>query len=558
MTTQHTGEQTPLLTVQDLRLHYATPRGPVEALRGTDVHILPGESVALVGESGSGKSTLAHALIGLLPDSAQVAGGTIHYRDTEITHWQDHQMRHLRGSKIGLIPQDPTVSLNPVHTIGQQLVEAIRANRKISKAAAQTTALELLDQAGLDRPAARFRQYPHQLSGGMRQRVLISLAIAGEPELLIADEPTSALDATVQKHILDHLQHLAQTRGIALLLVTHDLAVAAERTDRMVVMHHGRIVETGDTDTLLADPKDDYTRRLLAAAPIFQHDRQAPEPLPEQTPVILEATQLRKVFRLHGGRRTTAQRIAAVDGVSFQLRQGETLGLVGESGSGKSTTARLVLGLEKPTSGSVTFAGTDITGLKPKAWRALRRRIQLIYQNPYASLDPRFTIEQLVTEPLDAFSIGTRTERRAKAAELLSRVALPEHFLARKPAELSGGQRQRVAIARALTLSPDVVVCDEPVSALDVSVQAQVLQLLGELQQDHGLTYLFITHDLAVVRQLAHRVAVMQTGRIVELGDTRDVFENPQHDYTKQLLNAISGAGLVNTQHHPEPLEVHP
>jgi peptide/nickel transport system ATP-binding protein len=560
MMTTHTTDvvQTPLVTVRDLRLHYTTARGPVEALRGTDLEVWPGESVALVGESGSGKSTLSHALIGLLPESAQRAAGTIHYRDTDITHWQDHQLRHLRGSKIGLIPQDPTVSLNPVHTIGQQLVEAIRASQKMSKSAARTTALELLDQAGLDRPAARFRQYPHQLSGGMRQRVLISLAIAGEPELLIADEPTSALDATVQKRILDHLQHLTQTRGIALLLVTHDLAVAAERTDRMVVMHHGRIVEAGDTDTLLADPKDDYTRRLLASAPVFQSDRPTSEPLPEQTPVLLEVTQLRKEFRLHGGRGAKAQRIAAVDGVSFQLRQGETLGLVGESGSGKSTTARLVLGLEKPSSGTVTFAGTDITGLKPKAWRALRRRIQLIYQNPYASLDPRFTIEDLVTEPLDAFSIGTRAERRRKAQELLARVALPEHFLQRKPAELSGGQRQRVAIARALTLSPDIVVCDEPVSALDVSVQAQVLQLLGELQRDHGLTYLFITHDLAVVRQLAHRVAVMQTGRIVELGDTRQVFENPQHDYTKQLLSAISGAGLSNTHLTPKPVEVHP
>lgn len=548
MTTSNAPTPKPLVTVTDLHSEYTTARGAVEALRGTDLQILPGESVALVGESGSGKSSLAHALIGLLPDNAQLTDGTIHYRDDEITHWQDHQMRTLRGSHIGLVPQDPTVSLNPVHTIGKQLVEAIRANKKLPKASARIEALGLLEQAGLDQPAVRFQQYPHQLSGGMRQRVLIAIAIAGEPELLIADEPTSALDATVQKLILDHLQHLTETRGIAMLLVTHDLAVAAERADRMVVMHHGRIVETGATDSLLADPKDAYTQRLLAAAPAFHDSWQVPEPLPAETPVLLHVNQLRKEFRLPGSRGSHKQRFAAVDGVSFQLAKGETLALVGESGSGKSTTARLVLGLEKPTSGTVHFEGSDITEVGHKAWRALRRRAQLIYQDPYASLDPRFSIEQLVTEPLDAFGLGTRVQRRSTAAELLERVALSQEFLHRKPAELSGGQRQRVAIARALTLSPDLVVCDEPVSALDVSVQAQVLELLGELQRDNGLTYLFITHDLAVVRQLAHRVAVMQTGKIVEQGPTRQIFAHPKHTYTKQLLGAIAGAGPIDAE----------
>jgi peptide/nickel transport system ATP-binding protein len=504
--------------------------------------------VALVGESGSGKSTLAHALIGLLPNNAEVTGGTMHYRTEDITNWRDHQMRSLRGSHIGLIPQDPTVSLNPVHTIGKQLVEAIRATRKIPKASARAEAIELLEQAGLDRPALRYQQYPHQLSGGMRQRVLIAIAIAGEPELLIADEPTSALDATVQKRILDHLQNLTETRGIAMLLVTHDLAVAAERADRMVVMHQGRIVESGFTQDLLANPKDAYTQRLLAAAPAFRTSWAPPEPLPRETPVLVEVEQVRKEFRLPWARGSRSQPFVAVDGINFQLLKGETLALVGESGSGKSTTARLVLGLEKPTSGRIQFEGRDITGLRHNAWRQLRRRAQLIYQNPYASLDPRFSIEQLVTEPLDAFGLGTRAQRRDTAAKLLERVALSREFLQRKPAELSGGQRQRVAIARALTLSPDLVVCDEPVSALDVSVQAQVLELLAELQQEHGLTYLFITHDLAVVRQLAHRVAVMQTGRIIEQGPTRQIFTDPHHDYTKQLLGAISGADLTDTE----------
>lgn len=542
-----TSSAVPLISVAGLHSQYHTTRGAVVALRGTDLVISPGESVALVGESGSGKSTLAHALIGLLPDNADITSGSIQFHDTDITHFDDKKMRALRGSKIGLIPQDPTVSLNPVYTIGHQLVEVIRTHTKLPKASAKAQALELLDQAGIDRPATRFQQYPHQLSGGMRQRVLIAIAIAAEPELLIADEPTSALDATVQKRILDHLQHLITSRGIAMLLVTHDLAVAAERADRMVVMHHGQIVESGTTEAILDDPKDAYTQRLLAAAPVFNHAWQPPEPLPETTQVLLQATGLHKDFVLPGGRGTKKQRVAAVDGVSFELLAGETLALVGESGSGKSTTARLVLGLEKPDAGTITFNGTDMTNVKHKDWRQLRRKAQMIYQNPYASLDPRFSIEELVTEPLDAFSIGTRAERRATAARLLERVALPTDFLQRKPAELSGGQRQRIAIARALTLSPDLVVCDEPVSALDVSVQAQVLELLAELQNESGLTYLFITHDLAVVRQLAHRVAVMQHGKFVETGTTRQIFDQPEHNYTRQLLGAISGAALVET-----------
>lgn len=537
----------PLVSIRELHAEYRTGRGAVTALRGTTLHIMPGESVALVGESGSGKSTLAHALIGLLPENAHLTAGTVRFQDTDITGWTDNQYRGLRGSKIGLVPQDPAVSLNPVRTIGHQVVEAIRAHRKLPRAAVRVEALELLTQAGLDRPGVRFQQYPHQLSGGMRQRVLIAIAIAGEPDLLIADEPTSALDATVQKRILDHLEHLATSRGIAILLVTHDLAVAAERTERMIVMHKGRIVESGSTANILADPADSYTKRLLTAAPGLHDSARAPAPLDAATPVLVRVIDLSREFTVPGGRGARKQRIQAVDGVSFDLARGETLALVGESGSGKSTTAKLVLGLDRPTSGAVEFDGTDITELKREAWRQLRRRAQLVYQNPYASLDPRFSIEELVTEPLDAFSLGTRAERREQAAALLERVALPAEYLQRKPAELSGGQRQRVAIARALTLSPDLVVCDEPVSALDVSVQAQVLELLGELQQDHGLTYLFITHDLAVVRHLAHRVAVMQAGKIVEIGATRQIFDHPHHPYTQQLLAAISGAGLQET-----------
>ncbi|GAA1825067.1 ABC transporter ATP-binding protein [Nesterenkonia flava] len=530
-----------LLEVRGLCSEYLTAVGAVPALRSADLHIGPGEKVALVGESGSGKSTLSHALIGLLPENARLTGGTIRYGGEDITRWSDHQFRSLRGARIGLIPQDPTVSLNPVRTIGHQVMEAIRAHRRISKAAARQQAQQLLDQAGIDRPAVRLRQYPHQLSGGMRQRVLIAIAIAGDPDLLIADEPTSALDATVQRRILDHLDDLAAARGTAVLLVTHDLGVAADRADRILVMSRGQIVESGTAAEVLTSPQDAYTRRLVANAPGLTEPAWAPAPLPEEPEVLLRAEGLCRSFTLPARRGEPRQSIRAVDGVSFSLARGETLALVGESGSGKSTTAKLALGLEKPDAGTLLFDGQDITALRHGDWRQLRRRAQLIYQNPYASLDPRFSIEQIITEPLDAFAVGTRAQRRETAAHLLDRVALPSHALGRKPVELSGGQRQRVAIARALALSPDLVVCDEPVSALDVSVQAQVLELMAELQQDQGLTYLFITHDLAVVRHLAHRVAVMRAGRIVEEGPTAALFEHPQHSYTQELLGAISG-----------------
>lgn len=540
--TDHDLDSTPLLQVENLASEYLTTRGTVQALRGAGLEIGHGETVALVGESGSGKSTLSHALIGLLPENARITGGKILFGDTDVADWSDRQFRTLRGNRIGLIPQDPTVSLNPVRTIGHQVIEAIRAHRKMPKASAQAEAAELLDRAGIDRPQTRLQQYPHQLSGGMRQRVLIAIAIAGRPDLLIADEPTSALDATVQKKILDHLQELTAELGTSVLLVTHDLGVAADRADRIVVMNGGQIVESGTSEDVLTNPTDAYTRRLVAAAPGLSEPSRAPAPLPADTEVLLSAKDLRREFTLPARRGEPKQTIHAVDGISFDLLRGETLALVGESGSGKSTTAKLVLGLEKPDAGSITFGGEDVTSLRGEAWRQLRRRAQLIYQNPYASLDPRFSIEQIITEPLDAFRVGSKEQRRKTAAKLLDQVALPEGTLQRRPAELSGGQRQRVAIARALTLSPDLVVCDEPVSALDVSVQAQVLDLLADLQAEQGLTYLFITHDLAVVRHLAHRVAVMRSGQIIETGPTQEIFESAEHPYTRELLESISGS----------------
>jgi peptide/nickel transport system ATP-binding protein len=526
----------PLLQVQDLRVSYAARAGVVPAVRGVSLTVAPGEVVAVVGESGSGKSTLAHAVAGLLPGTGRVDGGRITLGEQELTGLSERALRGVRGRRIGLVPQDPGVALNPVQRVGAQVGEALRVHGLADRRSAPARAVELLAEAGLPDAAARARQYPHELSGGMRQRVLIAIALAARPQLLIADEPTSALDATVQRRILDHLEGLVRASGTAVLLITHDLGVAADRADRLVVMRGGRAVEQGPVREVLAAPRDPYTRQLLDSAPgLVVSERPARRVEAGDSPLV-EVRDLVKEFPL--GR---SRRIRAVDGVSFTIARGETLALVGESGSGKSTTARLVLRLADPTSGTVAFDGADITRARGRAWRELRRRAQLVYQNPYASLDPRFDIAEVITEPLRAFRVGDARSRRARAAELVDRVALPASVLDRRPAELSGGQRQRVAIARALALSPDLVVCDEPVSALDVSVQAQVLDLLAQLQADAGLAYLFISHDLAVVRRIAHRTGVLRDGRLVELGPTERLFAAPEHEYTRELLAAIAG-----------------
>ncbi|MBW0105636.1 ABC transporter ATP-binding protein [Pseudonocardia sp. KRD291] len=590
---------TPLLQVEGLEVTYRATGGQIHALRGVDLEVAPGEVVAVVGESGSGKSTLAQAVVGLLPANGAVSAGSIRLArgrgaaggggagggagdgggaaavdaGDELTALSEKQLRAVRGARIGLIPQDPTVSLNPVQKIGTQVAEALRVHGLADRRGSRIRAVELLERAGLPEPQVRAGQYPHELSGGMRQRVLIAIAIAADPVLLIADEPTSALDATVARRILDHLDALRAETGSALLLITHDLAVAADRADRIVVMSGsrsvdaplgadarsadaplgadarsadaplgGRIVEQGPVQEILHRARDPYTRALIGAAPGLSATAAVPPPPPREPDAapIAEVRNLVKEFRLPrvNGRRAT---LRAVDDISFTVGRGETLALVGESGSGKSTTARLLLRLADPTSGEVLFDGDDITRARGDTWRRLRRRAQLIYQNPYASLDPRFTVEEVITEPLRAFGVGSDAEQRQRAAELTERVALSSSVLPRRPVELSGGQRQRVAVARALALSPDLVVCDEPVSALDVSVQAQVLELLGELQAGSGLSYLFISHDLAVVRRIAHRVGVMRDGRLLELRPTEELFDDPREDYTRELLAAIAG-----------------
>ena len=538
----------PLLRITDLEVSYhGTP-----VLHGVDLTVAEGERVALVGESGSGKSTTAAAVIDLLPSGGTVTRGRIEYRGEAITSADAKRLRRLRGRQVGLVPQDPMSNLNPATRVGKQIAETLVAHGLASGREALKRAVELMGEAGIPDAERRSRQYPHEFSGGMRQRVLIAIALAGERDLLIADEPTSALDVTVQRRILDHLETLRSQRGTSMLLVTHDLGLAADRADRVVVMSQGRVVEEGPAHELLRNPQHEYTRRLVAAAPSISSARRTGADLPvsvtegqesqqdKGSEPILVAEHLTKEFSIRGRR----ENLTAVDDVSFAVRPGSTTAIVGESGSGKTTVARMVLGLESPTAGTVRVAGEPVAEAKGAQRRAIRRAMQPVFQDPYASLNPMFTVEHIVDEPLRVFRVGDRKSRRARVAELLDHVALPRDTAQRHPNELSGGQRQRVAIARALALDPRLVVCDEAVSALDVLVQDQILTLLGDLQRDLGLSYLFITHDLAVVRLVAHDVLVMQHGRVVEGGTVDDVFGRPESDYTQELLAAIPGAGV--------------
>ncbi|MFI2228848.1 dipeptide ABC transporter ATP-binding protein [Nocardia testacea] len=525
----------PLLQVEDLVVEYRTAAASTTAVDGISLTIGTGETVAVVGESGSGKSSLAHAVIGLLSGAGAITAGSVTFAGERLDRLPARGWRRIRGARIGFVPQDPAVSLNPVLRIGDQVAETLRIHGRADRRTAHTEAVRILAEAGIDRPALRARQFPQDLSGGQRQRVLIGIALACGPGLVIADEPTSALDVTVQRRILDHLAGRTAESGTAVLLITHDLGVAADRADRIVVMRHGRIVESGTAAEVFTEPRHEYTRRLLAAASGTGRPRR-PDRTPAAAP-LLSARGLHKTFRV--GRGAT---LPAVADVSLTVDRGETLAIVGESGSGKSTTARIIARLEKPDRGTVEFDGTDISGLRGARLREWRRRVQIVYQNPYASLNPKLTVGAIVAEPLRAFGIGDRPARAARVAELLDQVALPDSAARRRPGELSGGQRQRVAIARALALRPDLVILDEPVSALDVSVQEQILTLLDALQAELSLSYLFVSHDLAVVRGMSDRVAVMRAGRIVETGRTAEIFEAPRHEFTRELLLAVPGA----------------
>ena len=560
-TASRTPGDTPLLEIRGLEVAFTTTTGTIAAVRGVDLTIYPGQTVAIVGESGSGKSTTAHAIIDLLPGSGKITAGSILFDGTEITTASSREIVALRGSQIGLVPQDPMSNLNPVWKIGYQVKEALVANGIAKGSAAKRRVTELLAEAGLPDAERRAKQYPHEFSGGMRQRALIAIALAARPKLLIADEPTSALDVTVQRQILDHLETLTADLGTAVLFITHDLGLAAERAEHLVVMYRGKIVESGPAAQILAAPRHPYTQRLVASAPSLASRRiqsakargvKATELLAPTggdgvaatRPDILVVEHLTKVFHLRGGRPGASKTFKAVDDVSFTVKRGTTMALVGESGSGKSTVANIMLNLLDPTEGTIHFEGTDLSTLDRKQEFAFRRRVQPIFQDPYGSLDPMYSIYRTVDEPLRTHRVGDRKSRVAKVRALLDMVQLPQSMMRRFPNELSGGQRQRVAIARALALEPDVIVCDEAVSALDVLVQAQILTLLNDLQAELGLTYLFISHDLAVVRQVADQVCVMKEGRIVEAATTDEVFDNPREEYTRDLLAAIPGARL--------------
>ena len=553
---------TPLLKIRDLEVSFTSTSGVIQAVRGVDLTIYPGQTVAIVGESGSGKSTTAHAIIDLLPGSGKVTAGSILFDGIEITTASDKEIVALRGRSIGLVPQDPMSNLNPVWKIGYQVKEALTANGIAKGSAANKRVTELLEEAGLPDAERRAKQYPHEFSGGMRQRALIAIALAARPKLLIADEPTSALDVTVQRQILDHLARLTQDLGTAVLFITHDLGLAAERAEHLVVMYRGKVVESGPAAQILSAPRHPYTQRLVASAPSLASRRiqsakasgvKATELLAPTggdgvsatRPDIVVVENLTKVFRLRGGRPGAAKDFKAVDDVSFTIKRGTTMALVGESGSGKSTVANIMLNLIDPTAGKIHFEGTDLSTLNKKQLFAFRRRVQPIFQDPYGSLDPMYSIYRTIEEPLRTHRVGDRKSRVQKVRDLLDMVSLPQSTMRRFPNELSGGQRQRVAIARALALEPDVIVCDEAVSALDVLVQAQILTLLNDLQAELGLTYLFITHDLAVVRQVADQVCVMKSGQIVEASTTDEVFDNPREEYTRELLAAIPGAKLL-------------
>ncbi|AEF46390.1 Nickel-transporting ATPase., Polyamine-transporting ATPase [Serratia sp. AS12] len=528
---------TPVLELDKVSIAYQEAAGSRRVVHDVSFSIQPGEVVALVGESGSGKTTTAQAIIGLLTENGRLEQGAIRLNGTDIAHWSSRRLDAVRGAQISLIPQDPSSSLNPVKTIGEQVAEIVNIHRRLPRKQVQQRVVELLTRVGLTHPELRVRQYPHELSGGMKQRVLIAIAIALQPALIIADEPTSALDVTVQKRILDLIDELRQEFGTAVLLVTHDLAVAAERADRLLVFRHGRVQEQGVTAEVLRAPASDYTRRLFADVPSLAGAAAPQLNLGTQAPAI-QVNGLVKDFRLAG---SGGKSYRALDQVSFGVQSGTTHALVGESGSGKTTLARCLLGFQRPDAGQIIIDGTDFTRLKGEALRQFRRRIQLVYQNPFGSLDPSQTLYQVIEEPLLNFEPLGKAERYRRVRELFERVALPDDLLGRKPRELSGGQRQRVAIARALVLQPRVLVLDEATSALDVTVQAQILRLLQDLQQALGLTYLFISHDLATVRQISHSVSVLHRGQQVDGGATRDLFAMPGSDYTRQLIEAIPG-----------------
>ncbi|QUJ75076.1 ABC transporter ATP-binding protein [Sulfitobacter albidus] len=553
--------QEPIARIDRLRVEFQTKDGPVVGVEDVSFDINPGETVCVVGESGSGKSVSSLSLMRLVEfGGGDIAGGKMIFNRAngeavDLGATPQDLMRTIRGNEIGMIFQEPMTALNPVFTVGKQLTEGLRLHKKMSKAQAEARALELMTQVRIPEPEKRLEQYPHELSGGMRQRVVIAMALACEPRLLIADEPTTALDVTIQAEILALMDRLKRETGTAVMFITHDMAVVAQMADRVVVMYRGNKVEEGPVEQIFENPQHGYTKALLAAVPklgemtgkdypepmkLLGREGREIKPIPGTQQTLLTVKGLTTRFPVTGGllRRTVAN-VHAVEDLSFEINKGQTLSLVGESGCGKSTAGRSILRLVEPMRGEVNLDGKDIMALNARDLRTARLDMQMIFQDPFASLNPQMGLADQVAEPIHNFGTLKGAAVRERVEMLFDRVELPRSFMRRFPHELSGGQRQRVAIARALALNPKLIIADEAVSALDVSVQAQVLNLMLELQEEMELSFLFISHDMAVVERVSHQVGVMYLGRIVELGPRRDVFENPQHPYTQALMKAV-------------------
>ncbi|WP_245929638.1 ABC transporter ATP-binding protein [Leucothrix pacifica] len=505
-----------------------------EVVKGVSLDVHRGETLAIVGESGSGKTVTAMSILKLLPSPpAQWPSGEIRYQGENVLALSESKLRAMRGYKVGVIFQEPMMSLNPLHTVGKQIAEVLKIHKGLSMIKAEPLILKWLERVGIESPKEKINSYPHQLSGGQQQRVMIAMALVNEPELLIADEPTTALDVTIQAQILDLINDLKQELGMSVLFITHDLAIVKRFSDRVVVMKSGEVMEQGDTEAIFAAPKHPYTQELLQTLHVRREDT-----IPDNAPELMQVNDLKVWFPIQKGLfRRTVGHVKAVDGISFSLKQGESLGIVGESGSGKTTLAHALLKLVK-SEGDYRFEGNAMAGLDNNAMRPYRQSMQLIFQDPYGSLSPRMSIEEIIGEGLDIHNIGTAESRAAKVIETMELVELDPAWKNRYPNEFSGGQRQRIAIARALIMEPKLVILDEPTSALDRTIQLQVVDLLLKLQRQKGLTYIFITHDLMIVQAMCHNILVMRKGKVVEQGSTQVIFDTPKEDYTKELLSA--------------------